>query len=152
MQHTTDVSRAVVIPTSFSIAETNLAVICGCLMVARPFVRKHLSFLHGSDSELVERTWPRVMDDEQPLTLPITPLDYRLKTSAGFGGINSSAGWIWGRIDRVHSRAMFNAGTEDVEKGSARAWPLRNDMSPRSGSQDNIIEEMNTIQRPPGDF
>ena len=151
MQNTTDFSRAVVIPTSLSVAETNLAVICGCLMVARPFLRKHLSFLHGSDSELVERPWPRAIDDGQPLTMPITPIEYRPTTSAGFGGINSSARSIWGRIDRVDSRTLFNIGIEDMEKGSARAWPLRNDMSPRSNGQDNIIEEVDTIQRQPGD-
>lgn len=115
-------------------------------MVARPFLRRHLTFLHRNESELVERTWPRVVDDEQPLTMRITPLEYRPKTSAGFGGINSSAGWIWGRIDRVESRATFGSATEEVERGSARGWPLRNDVSPRSDSQDNIIEEMETIQ------
>lgn len=38
MQYTTDLSRAGVVPISLGIAEAQVAVVCGCLMVARPFL------------------------------------------------------------------------------------------------------------------
>ncbi|KAL8877571.1 MAG: hypothetical protein Q9198_004436 [Flavoplaca austrocitrina] len=48
---TTDTSWKLPTPTSLVVVETNLSVICGCIMVLRPFVRRHLPFLLGSETK-----------------------------------------------------------------------------------------------------
>ncbi|CAF9923628.1 hypothetical protein IMSHALPRED_005975 [Imshaugia aleurites] len=143
LQRATDLTRAVVIPTSvsLSVAETNLAIICGCLMVARPFLRRHLPFIIGNESERVEPTWPLAVNHEQPFIVFRTAFEHRPNMSAVIGGANSSAGWIWGRKNGIDSRAIFG---DDVERRGVRGWPLRNDILPRSDSLDNIIEESGT--------
>lgn len=146
MRYNTDVSRAVVIPTSLSVAESNLAIICGCLMVALPFLRRHLSCLIGSDSERVERPWPDTFDDEPPLNMLITPLENGPKTIFGIYTTNSSAGWTWDQRGRIERHATYGIVLEDVKNGAVGGWPLGCDRLPRSNRLDNIIEERGVLQ------
>ena len=114
-------------------------------MVVRPFLRKHLPFTFGSERKHVGRvgqSWPHIINHERQSIVLKTSFEYRSKRRAGFGGINSSAGWIWDREKGINSHAIFGTAGEVVRKESARGWPLRNDFSPRRDTQDNIIEEM----------
>ena len=140
MLYTSDLSRAIVVPTSLSVVEANLSVICGCLIVARPFLRRHLPFLLGINSERVGQPWPQVVYDEQQLAVLKIPFECRQKTSAGFGGINSSAGWVWaGSSTNTRDGTVIVDVEQRAEMSRPRNWPLRNNMLPRSGNQGNIV-------------
>ena len=69
------------------------------------------------------------------------PVQYRPKTRAGFANVNSSAGWVWAGSSKKTDSSLAIADIEQrAERSrSLRNWPLRNDMSPRSGNQDNIV-------------
>ncbi|KAI4165837.1 MAG: hypothetical protein LQ346_009102 [Caloplaca aetnensis] len=49
--HKDDLSWHVVTPTSLVFVECNLSIICGCMMVLRPFLRRHLPFLLGAGAD-----------------------------------------------------------------------------------------------------
>ncbi|KAI9824923.1 MAG: hypothetical protein M1832_001528 [Thelocarpon impressellum] len=81
------------------LCETHLAVICGCLMVMRPFLRRHVPFLLGSAS------WRPVAGRGQQASLPWYKGSY--------------ASTIWSKVSR--SQGMSSLGTsigEDVERGA----------------------------------
>ena len=82
------------------------------------------------------------LDDEEPLTVVTIPARSRPNASAGFGYINSSAGWSWEPPAALDSHGFVGATREDLGVEGEIGWPLRNDLSgiERTG---NVIEEMN---------
>ena len=100
-------------------------------MVMRPFVRRHLPFLLQSRPPYVRHTSLHSVDIEQPMTGVNIPVEFRSKTIADFGGINSSAGWVWDRGGRFDTLTSLRTTRADVERGNDEGWPLRNDISPR---------------------
>ena len=113
-------------------------------MVIQPFLRKHLSFLLGPrpEPELVERPL-HFLDDEEPLNVVIMPARSRPNTNAGFGCINSSAGWSWDHADGLVAHVFVGSARGDLEVRGGMDWPLRNDFSQGIERTDNVIEEMN---------
>ena len=71
------------------------------------------------------------------------PARSRPNTSAGFGCINSSAGWSWDPPAALDTHVLVGATREDLGVGGEIGWPLRNDLSPGIERRDNVIEEMN---------
>ena len=71
------------------------------------------------------------------------PARSRPNTSAGFGYINSSAGWNWDPPAALDTHGFVGATREDLGVGDEIGWPLRNDLSPAIERTGNIIEEMN---------
>ncbi|KAF6230668.1 hypothetical protein HO173_011019 [Letharia columbiana] len=139
----TGIAVIIGIPRSLGVVETNLSIICGCIMVMRPFLRRHLPFLLEIGSQRVEHKHAGVIDDEQPLKVFSITVESRLmKTGAGFGGVNSSAGWIWDHRSRIGTRAIVDTATQDLDMEGARDWPLRHDLSPKAERADNVIEEI----------
>ena len=134
-------TRATLIPTSLNIIEINLSVVCGCIMVMRPFLQRHLPFLLGIRSERVEQISSPVISNEPPIAVLNIPFEYRPRTSAGFGGVNSSVGWIWHPGSSIDTHATIGAAPDDLKAGGQIGWPLRNELVPRTETGNNIIEE-----------
>ena len=159
-----DISRGVVIPTSLGVAETNLAVICACLMVLRPFLRKHLPFLLGGDTSYQRRRHHLDGLDYNTGTTRNT-LDptsashsYETNVSAGSGKHKTWLGRNVGAKTTSGGSEDTAVGDEDLEMGGLasakggkeRTWPLRVQKSyavqsaraPRSESKEKIIDGM----------
>ena len=132
-------TRATLIPSSLSIIETNLSVVCGCIMVMRPFLQRHLPFLLGIRSERIEQTYPPVVGNERPIAVLNIPFEHRPRTSAGFGGVNSSVGWVWHQESRTDTHVTVGAAPDDLEPGGAIGWPLRDESLPRTEIGNNFI-------------
>ena len=158
-----DISRGVVIPTSLGVAETNLAVICACLMVLRPFLRKYLPFLLGGDTSYQRRH--HYLDGLDHNTGTRNTLDptsashsYETNVSAGSGKHKTWLGRSVGGKTTSGGSEDTAVGDEDVEMGGLagarggkeRTWPLRVQKSyavqsasaPRSESKEKIIDGM----------
>ena len=111
-------------------------------MVIQPFLRKHLSFILGPRPQPVERSL-HFLDDEEPLNVVTIPARSRPNTNAGFGCINSSAGWSWDPSADLDTHVFVGANREDPAVGGEMDWPLRNGLSQGTMRRDNVIEEMN---------
>lgn len=161
---TVDTSRAVVIPTSLGIVETNLSVIYACLMVLRPFVRKYFPFLLKGDTSYQHRHSPLDGNDTNNGTCnafdPTSAnYSYQTKVSAGSGKHRT---WLGKSINGKNRSGSEDTavGDEDLEMGAIvgvaggegakeRTWPLKVQKSyavqsarvPRSESKENIIDE-----------
>ena len=71
------------------------------------------------------------------------PARSRPNTNAGFGCINSSAGWSWDHAAGLDTRVLVGSAKDDLGGGGGMDWPLRNDLSQGIERKDNVIEEMN---------
>ena len=72
----------------------------------------------------------------------VMPARSRPNTSAGFGHINSSAGWSWGRSAGLDTHVLVGTAGGDLGGGGEMGWPLRNDLSQGIRRTDNVIEEI----------
>ena len=161
---TSDTSRGVVIPTSLGIVETNLSVICACLMVLRPFVRKYFPFLLKGDTSYQHHRSPldgNNTNDGSYNTFDPTSANHSYQTNVSAGS-GKHRNWLGKSIGgKKRSRSEDTAvGDEDLEMGAMagvgggegakeRAWPLKVQKSyavqsaraPRSESKEKIIDE-----------
>ncbi|KAL8715743.1 MAG: hypothetical protein Q9220_000410 [cf. Caloplaca sp. 1 TL-2023] len=133
------------VPTSTTliIAETNLSVICGCVMVLRPFIRRHLPFLIGGDTRrspgaAIYDGYPRSRTDTK-ITSSGNPKS-NISGSRG-GGVK---GWLaGGRRPRTDTDSTL-ADRGDMELGPV-GWPLESGREnkkrdARSESEEHIME------------
>ncbi|KAI9827437.1 MAG: hypothetical protein M1832_004786 [Thelocarpon impressellum] len=101
-----------VTPTSWVIVETHLAIICGCLLVMKPFLRRYAPFLISSDKPSAD---PDSLDKSAS---PWHKTDYKSR-------ITSKRSGPWGMTSGVESV------DDDVERGPnvelASAKPRRSD-------------------------
>ncbi|KAL8773044.1 MAG: hypothetical protein Q9209_002064 [Squamulea sp. 1 TL-2023] len=156
-----DTSWNVPTSTSLIVAETNLSVICGCIMVLRPFIRRHLPFLMGGESRRGRAAGAAIYDgyqrSETKTKISSSGLstgggERKSKCNANVGGLKS---WVGGGGQRrmtsdTDSTFVGNGRDGDVELGEQRkvvvGWPLEGGRNGRSGrearseSEENIIE------------
>ena len=158
-----DISRAVVTPTSLGVAETNLAVICACLMVLRPFLRKHLPFLLGGGTSYQRRhNYLDGLDHNTGTGNTLDPRSashsYETNVKAGSGKHKTWLGRSAGGKATSGGSEDTAVGDEDLEMGALAGakggkettWPLRVQKSyavqsaraPRSESKEKIIDGM----------
>ena len=71
------------------------------------------------------------------------PVRSRPNTNAGFGYVNSSAGWSWDPLAGLDTQVFVGTARGDMGVGGENEWPLRNDLSQGMERRDNVIEEMN---------
>ncbi len=139
--HTIGTTPATLTAITLSLVETNFYVICGCLMVMPRFLRRHFPCLLGISPD---HKPTGVVGDEHQVTVNVS-IEPRPKTSAGFGRINSSAGWVWSRGNIHHNHGTAGTGTGDLERGGQAGWPLRNNMAPEDERGNNAREALHTI-------
>ncbi|KAL8665663.1 MAG: hypothetical protein Q9168_007657 [Polycauliona sp. 1 TL-2023] len=169
--HQPDTSWNVPTSTSLIVAECNLSVICGCLMVLRPFVRRHLPFLLGSetrrgraggvgaaiyDGYQRSETTTKISSGKHRKSNTMGSLGGGLRSLVGGGG--GGGGGAAGRRATADTDSTFVNGAEgrDIELGKV-GWPLesgrdgsggggRKARDIRSESEENIIEQAAPVQ------
>ena len=153
---TTDTSWKLPTPTSLVVVETNLSVICGCIMVLRPFVRRHLPFLLGSQTKRYRAAAGAAIYDGYNRCETKTKISsgkhQKHSTSVSFGAkIKSWVGNGGGAGTRAtdDTDSTFVGDGRDVELGKV-GWPLESGRGKRevkSESEENIIERPRPTQR-----
>ncbi|KAL8898003.1 MAG: hypothetical protein Q9192_002307 [Flavoplaca navasiana] len=147
---TTDTSWKLPTPTSLVVVETNLSVICGCIMVLRPFVRRHLPFLLGSETKRYRAGAGVAIYDgcqrSETKTKVSSGKHQKHSTSGSFGRkIKSWLGSGGGVVTRAtgDTDSTFVCDGRDVELGKV-GWSLESGRGKRevkSESEENIIEQ-----------
>ncbi|CAL8576420.1 hypothetical protein XPA_002305 [Xanthoria parietina] len=166
----TDTSWEVPTSTSLIVVETNLSIICGCIMVLRPFVRRHLPFLLGAETRRGRRAgagagaaiydgYQRSNDTKTKISGAKSRKSNTTMSGSRGGGGGGLLSWVGGRrvtgdTDRTYVGA--DDGREDVELANVGVWPLKESgrsgggggksRDARSESEENIIEQPLPIQ------
>lgn len=149
---TTDTSWILPTPTSLVVVETNLCVICGCIMVLRPFVRRRLPFLLGSESKRYRAGAGVAIFDGYQRSETKTKISggkhQKHSTLGSFGGkIKSWVGSGGGARTTAtgDTDSTFVSDGWDVEMGKV-GWPLESGRGKREVKSET---EENIIERPP---
>lgn len=112
-----DLSWHIVTPTSLVFVECNLSIICGCVMVLRPFLRRHLPQVLGGDYR-------------------------RYKSPAGVNGVYDGP---HGRGGQSGYKTRVSARYGKGSKGE-RSWPglggLGMGSKNRTGSDDTVVDDV----------
>ncbi|KAL8994020.1 MAG: hypothetical protein Q9169_005899 [Polycauliona sp. 2 TL-2023] len=95
-QNSTDILWETAPVVSISVVELNLMVVCGSIMVLRPFCRRHLPFLLGNAKSRPTDESPanQGIRYDGPMG-PKSKSNYRTKVSGGSGGVSGKRS-IWG--------------------------------------------------------
>ncbi|KAL9597906.1 MAG: hypothetical protein Q9219_004859 [cf. Caloplaca sp. 3 TL-2023] len=144
-----DLSWHIVTPTSLVFVECNLSIICGCVMVLRPFLRRHLpKVLGGYDYRRYRSPGPRGAYDGPHGPNSRSGYKIKVSTGGGYGKGGSSAGRSWPGMglkkNNTRSNSDDTAVDGDIEMGG---WPSSGEKKsnnnkappPRSESEENII-------------
>ncbi|KAL8782782.1 MAG: hypothetical protein Q9213_005106 [Squamulea squamosa] len=152
--HQPDTSWNVPTSTSLIVAETNLSVICGCIMVLRPFLiggESRRGRAAGGAGAAIYDGYQRsgTKTKISGSGLSIGGAKRKSKSNTSGGGLRGCVGGRGGGQRRMTSETDSTAvGDRDVELREQRkvvvvGWPLeggRTGRSARSESEENIIE------------
>lgn len=112
-----DLSWHIVTPTSLVFVECNLSIICGCVMVLRPFIRRYLPNFLGAD--------------------------YRRYKSPAGRGVNGVYDGQQGKGSGYKTRVSARDGKGS---GAGRSWPSMGGLGMgsknRSGSDDTVVDDV----------
>lgn len=132
LKYKADLTWHIVTPTSLVFVECNLSIICGCVMVLRPFLRRHFPRVLGADYRRYKSPGPQGAYDGPHG--PSSRSEYKTKISASYG--KGSVGRSWpglGTKNRLHSD---ETAVDDMEMAR---WGGKDKTGPRSESEENII-------------
>ena len=129
IQGTEDLTWNAAVSNCLTVAEVNLMIVCGSIMVLRPFCRRHLPFIFGSDKsrptdEMMGRRANGINFD-YPMGNANSKSDYRAKISGGrSGNFSGSKGTgkrnIWGGL----TSTTLKGDDDDLESLSAELKTL----------------------------
>ncbi|KAI4255593.1 MAG: hypothetical protein L6R42_006651 [Xanthoria sp. 1 TBL-2021] len=119
-QKSTDILWDTAPVLSISVVELNLMVVCGSIMVLRPFCRQHLPFLLGSGKSRPTDESPanQGIHYDGPMG-PRSKSGYRTKVSGGSGGASAKRS-IWGGLGTNRT-----GGADDDEDMESLSTELR---------------------------
>ncbi|KAL8754929.1 MAG: hypothetical protein Q9199_003991 [Rusavskia elegans] len=119
-QKSTDILWDTAPVLSISVVELNLMVVCGSIMVLRPFCRQHLPFLLGSGkSRPTEESPANQGIHYDGLMGPRSKSGYRTKVSGGSGGASAKRS-LWGGLGTNRT-----GGADDDEDMESLSTELR---------------------------
>lgn len=134
-----DLSWHIVTPTSFVFVECNLSIICGCVMVLRPFLRRHFPKVLGGDYRRYRSPTGLQGAYDGPHG-PGSRSEYRSKVSARYGK-GSAMGRSWPGLGSKARSGSDDTAVEDVEMGAWGKQPSKDKTKTvRSESEENIIQ------------
>lgn len=135
VKHKADLSWHLVTPTSLVFVECNLSIICGCLMVLRPFLRRHFPGVLGGEYRRYNKSpgGDLVGGAYDGPHGPNSRSEYKTKISAaGYGKGSTLRSWPGGK-NRSHG------GDDGMDVGGDMELGRWGKKTGKSESEENII-------------
>ncbi|KAL8994248.1 MAG: hypothetical protein Q9188_007119 [Gyalolechia gomerana] len=134
-----DLSWHIVTPTSLVFVECNLSIICGYIMVLRPFLRRHFPKVLGGDYRRY-RSPAGLQGAYDGAHGPGSRSEYETNVSARYSK-GSAMGRSWPGLGSKARSGSDDTAVEDVEMGAWRKQPSKDKTKTvRSESEENIIQ------------